>query len=233
MNTHQAFEVKFQEMWEQYAQNNTDEYLNAREKDFWENYEGLITYSKQKQVDQKKMMKQSQQYSSFTIDKGKKQLLWQQIFRDTTHKMLTTWVVLALFSNLILIFSGVSARLLLNEIIETLKIGNLLVTVPCLVLFFGRIQAKTTLLNTIIEVYPDQITGVNTMAKPKSVPYEKLIDIQNDVLGLRLICNDNTYAYQNQYETLLIPYALKDFDQALQKIYFYWENSKIKQESKI
>lgn len=154
--------------------------------------------------------------------------MWQQIFRDTIHKILTTWVVLALFSNLILIFSGVSARLLLSEIIDTLKIGNLLVAVPCLVLFFGRIQAKITLLNTIIEISPDQITGINVMAKPQSISYEKLIDVQNDALGLRLICYDNTYAYQNQYEALLIPYALKDFDQALQKIYFYWENSKIR-----
>ena len=64
MNTQQAFEVKFQEIWKQYVQSNTDECLDTKEKSFWENYEGLITYSKQRQADHKKMRVQSQHFSS-------------------------------------------------------------------------------------------------------------------------------------------------------------------------
>ncbi|OJJ19441.1 hypothetical protein BKI52_21780 [marine bacterium AO1-C] len=231
MNTKDTLEKDIQDMWGQFTSVSTIQLpANMLEQDavFWKKYEAMIAHNKQVQLDHKKTVASLEHYTSFVIDTGKKHLLWQQIFRDNIRQMFTIWVVLALFSNLILIFSGVSAHLLLSEIIETLKIGNLLIFLPCLMLFFGRIQSKTSFLNTEIKISPEQISGISPMAKPGCVYYDELVDIKKHALGLCLISKDESNIYYGNHEAVIIPYALKDFDKALQQIYFYWENNKVK-----
>ena len=231
MDTKDMLEAKSQEIWQQLvdipsglSQAGRFEYQAL----FWERYEAMIVRSKKLQKCHKRPIASMERFTTFEMDNRKKQLLWRQIFRDNIHQMFTIWVTLALCSNLILIFSGVSAHLLLSEIIETLKIGNLLITLPCVALFFGRIQAKTNFLNTAVKISPEQISGINPMSRPDCVYYDQLVDIRKHALGICLMCDDNSNAYYGYYEALVIPYALKDFDKALQQIYFYWENSKMK-----
>jgi len=231
MNTQDMLEAKNQKMWHQLMERPSglsQAGVVERQALFWEKYEALIAHSKKLQVRYQKPTSTKGYCTTFEMDNQKKRLLWRQIFQNNVRQMLTIWVTLALCSNLILIFSGVSAHLLLSEIIETLKIGNVLIILPCLVLFLGRIQAKTNFLNTAVKISPEQISGINPMSRPDCVYYDQLVDIRRHDLGICLMCDDNSNACYGHYEALVIPYALKDFDKALQQIYFYWENSKMK-----
>ena len=232
MNTKKTPKDKFQEMWQTFVDvpsSLSQVEVSAHTEAFWRGYEALIAHNKKKQLCAQKTLPRIEESSAcFTIDTRKRHLLWRTIFRDQTRQMFTIWVLLASFSNLVLIFSGFSANMLFYEIVESLKIVNILILLPCFILFLGRIQAKTSVLNTVIKVSPEQVLSINPMSKPDCVNYDQLVDIQHHALGLCLICDDDLSTSYGDYEALVIPYALKDFDKAMQQIYFYWENSKAK-----
>ncbi len=231
MNIKNTPKDKFQEMWQTFVDvpsNLSQVEVLAHTEAFWRSYEALIAYNKKKQLCAQKTLPRLESCTCFAIDARKRHLLWRTIFRDQTRQMFTIWVLLASFSSLVLIFSGFSANMLFYEIVESLKIVNILILLPYFILFLGRIQAKTSVLNTVIKVSPEQVLSINPMSKPDCVNYDQLVDIQHHALGLCLIRDDALGTSYGDYEALVIPYALKDFDKAMQQIYFYWENSKAK-----